>query len=88
MLISTLLSAALCAGLAFACDDCYGPSSPEKHTRLVRRMQPGALSAVGLPSQPLEWGQLNGMTCAGDCYVEEVTEFGDSASHDGYTWLA
>ena len=45
--------------IASACDDCYGPFDLLQHSRLSRRMQPGALNATVSPSRPLEWGQLN-----------------------------
>lgn len=42
-----------------ACEDCSGPRSDGAQSRIVRRMQPGALNATGDHFAPLEWGQLN-----------------------------
>lgn len=58
MLLSTIITG-LAATAAYACDNCYGPSNPELHTRHVKRMQPSALGAVSQPRGPLAWGQLN-----------------------------
>jgi 2',3'-cyclic-nucleotide 2'-phosphodiesterase (5'-nucleotidase family) len=58
-MLQTALLSALAAIAAFACDSCYGPANPDIHTRLSRRMQPGALNATTNPKGPLAWGQLN-----------------------------
>lgn len=56
MKISFLISL---AGVALACDSCYGPLTDVVHERNVRRMQPQALNATVGPKAPLEWGQIN-----------------------------
>lgn len=58
-MLQTTLLAALAATTVFACDSCYGPATPDLHTRLVRRMQPEALNATVAPKSALAWGQLN-----------------------------
>lgn len=61
MLVSSWISLLATALPAYACDSCYGPQNDVVQTRHVRRMQPGAESAVSLPRAPLDWGQLNFM---------------------------
>ncbi|WEW54843.1 hypothetical protein PRK78_000269 [Emydomyces testavorans] len=59
MLLSTIFFLAVQISGVIACSDCYGPSQPGQHERLVRRMQPEALNATTSPRGPLEWGQIN-----------------------------
>ncbi|KAF2672668.1 calcineurin-like phosphoesterase [Microthyrium microscopicum] len=47
------------AEIAYSCEECAPTNKPVTQTRLVRRMQPGALNATSGPKSPLEWGQIN-----------------------------
>ncbi|KAH8926560.1 Metallo-dependent phosphatase, partial [Atractiella rhizophila] len=59
MLVPLTLGALSLVSLARACSDCYGPSSPLAHNRIVPRMQPDAQGATTGPRGPLAWGQIN-----------------------------